>query len=123
VTRRRWWWSGALVGWAVRSAGTFDGAPQGALGELVGEVALVGLGAALVGGRVAAPCAMAPTSANSSSDGVLAAQRVGDLVDAGGVGADGGEADATLGIVPPSIHTAAPAETTAQSPARRSTFS
>ncbi len=83
---------------------------------VVGRTTLVGLGVALLGRGLR-------RGGEVLLGGALAGQRLLGVRGAEVGGADGGQADAALGTVSPSSTTYVPAAATAQSPARRSTFS
>src|SRR5689334_3318157 len=74
-----------------------DGLAQGPSGQLVREVALVVLAAALVGDRVAAARGDRAGPLVRALVRHLPAERVRDLANTGGVGADGRETDARVG--------------------------
>src|SRR3954447_624188 len=76
---------------------TLHGSPKGAAGQLVGQVALVVRGPAVVRGRRAARRGDGPRADEELLGGPLPTQGGGDLRDAGGVGSDRSQAHPGVG--------------------------
>ena len=113
-------------GGAGAGADAIDRPAQRAPGQLVGQVTLVLGAAAHVRGRGAVLGGKPARLLEQFVRGHLPAKQLGNRRDTGGVRTDGRESDPRVDDGRPgpfSSQTAAPQDTTAQSPARRSTFS